>query len=113
MSCFTGSVWPVSPVAVVCHVLLLVLSFGFSDRSLLMTDKESANCRLEANYAHQQELDMIPLMMSVRIFAGILLGGSFRGIYCVRCGDKIYISKRHIYGESLARHLQPSWHLTF
>ena len=24
--------------------------------------KESANCRLEANYAHQQELDMIPLM---------------------------------------------------
>ena len=26
--------------------------------------KESANCRLEANYAHQQELDMIPLMMS-------------------------------------------------
>ena len=26
--------------------------------------KESANCRLEANYAHQQELDMIPLLMS-------------------------------------------------
>ena len=25
--------------------------------------KESANCRLEATYAHQQELDMIPLMM--------------------------------------------------
>ena len=25
--------------------------------------KESANCRMEANYAHQQELDMIPLMM--------------------------------------------------
>ena len=25
--------------------------------------KESANCRLEANYALQQELDMIPLMM--------------------------------------------------
>ena len=25
--------------------------------------KESSNCRLEANYAHQQELDMIPLMM--------------------------------------------------
>ena len=25
--------------------------------------KESANCRLEANYAHQQELDMIPLMV--------------------------------------------------
>ena len=25
--------------------------------------KESANCRLEANYAHQQELDMIPLML--------------------------------------------------
>jgi len=27
--------------------------------------KESANCRLEANYGHQQELDMIPLMMEV------------------------------------------------
>ena len=26
-------------------------------------DKESANCRLEANYAHQQEKEMIPLMM--------------------------------------------------
>ena len=26
--------------------------------------KESSNCRLEANYAHQQELDMIPLMMT-------------------------------------------------
>ena len=25
--------------------------------------KESSNCRLEANYAHQQELDMIPMMM--------------------------------------------------
>ena len=25
--------------------------------------KESGNCRLEANYAHQQELDMIPLKM--------------------------------------------------
>ena len=26
--------------------------------------KESSNCRLEANYAHQQELDMIPLMIT-------------------------------------------------
>ena len=26
--------------------------------------KESSNCRLEANYAHQQELDMVPLMMT-------------------------------------------------
>ena len=26
--------------------------------------KESSNCRLEANYAYQQELDMIPLMMT-------------------------------------------------
>eukprot|EP01050_Picozoa_sp_SAG11_P000975 SAG11_NODE_38_length_21705_cov_24.667453_13_plen_66_part_00 len=25
--------------------------------------KESANCRMEANYAHQQGLDMIPLMV--------------------------------------------------
>ena len=25
--------------------------------------KESPNCRLEANYAHQQNLDMIPLLM--------------------------------------------------
>ena len=24
---------------------------------------QNAQCRLEANYAHQQELDMIPLMM--------------------------------------------------
>jgi len=24
--------------------------------------KESGNCRLEANYAHQQDVDMIPLM---------------------------------------------------
>ena len=26
--------------------------------------KESSNCRLEANYAYQQELDMIPLMVT-------------------------------------------------
>ena len=25
--------------------------------------KESANCRLEAQYGHQQDVDMIPLMM--------------------------------------------------
>ena len=41
-----------------------------------MPDKESANCRLEANYAHQQELDMIPLKMTVRtsLFTGLLQG---------------------------------------
>ena len=26
--------------------------------------KESSNCRMEANYAHQQKLDMIPLQMT-------------------------------------------------
>ena len=36
--------------------------------------KESANCRLEANYAHQQELDMIPLMMSKDFKLGLILG---------------------------------------
>ena len=50
-----------------------------SDRSLriCMTDKESANCRLEANYAHQQELDMIPLKMTVRTIES-LTGSAFR-----------------------------------
>ena len=38
--------------------------FCLTGLSLPMTDKESANCRMEANYAHQQELDMIPLMMT-------------------------------------------------
>ena len=42
-----------------------------------MTDKESANCRLEANYAHQQELDMIPLKMTVRTIES-LTGSAFR-----------------------------------
>ena len=40
--------------------------------------KESANCRLEANYAHQQELDMIPLLMSKGFkpkgWLGLILG---------------------------------------
>ena len=40
--------------------------------------KESANCRMEANYAHQQELDMIPLMMSEGFkpkgWLGLILG---------------------------------------
>jgi hypothetical protein len=40
--------------------------------------KESANCRLEAKYAHQQELDMIPLMMtkgySAKGWLGLILG---------------------------------------
>ena len=31
--------------------------YGVSERY-----KESANCRLEANYAHQQEVEMIPLV---------------------------------------------------
>ena len=46
------------------------------DRSLriCMTDKESANCRLEANYAHQQELDMIPLKMTVRTIQRLFTG---------------------------------------
>ena len=40
--------------------------------------KESSNCRMEANYAHQQELDMIPLMMtqgySAKGWLGLILG---------------------------------------
>jgi hypothetical protein len=40
--------------------------------------KESANCRLEANYAHQQKLEMIPLMMqdsyAPKGWLGLLLG---------------------------------------
>ena len=50
-----------------------VMLYGVS-----MAYKESANCRLEANYAHQQELDMIPLMMqenySANGWLGLLLG---------------------------------------
>ena len=40
--------------------------------------KESVNCRMEANYAHQQELDMIPLMMQKDFkpkgWLGLILG---------------------------------------
>ena len=40
--------------------------------------KESANCRLEAQYAYQQQLDMVPLMMeegySAKGWLGMLLG---------------------------------------
>jgi hypothetical protein len=32
-------------------------------RHIAITDKESANCRLEANYAHQQEVYTIHLMV--------------------------------------------------
>ena len=43
-----------------------------------MPDKESANCRLEANYAHQQELDMVPLMLTEGFkpkgWLGLILG---------------------------------------
>ena len=42
--------------------------------------KESPNCRLEANYAHQQNLDMIPLLMQEGYqpagWLGLILGGS-------------------------------------
>ena len=42
--------------------------------------KESPNCRLEANYAHQQNLDMIPLMHQEGYqpagWLGLILGGS-------------------------------------
>ena len=42
--------------------------------------KESPNCRLEANYAHQQNLDMIPILMEEGYqpagWLGLILGGS-------------------------------------
>ena len=42
------------------------------------TDKESANCRMEANYSHQQKLDMIPLMLTEGFkpkgWLGLILG---------------------------------------
>ena len=40
--------------------------------------KESGNCRLEANYAHQQDLDMLPLMVQegyqAKGWLGLMLG---------------------------------------
>jgi hypothetical protein len=40
--------------------------------------KESANCRLEANYGHQSELEMIPLLMQegfrAKGWLGLILG---------------------------------------
>ena len=35
-----------------------VMLYGVSEKY-----KESGNCRLEANYAHQQDVDMIPLLV--------------------------------------------------
>ena len=32
---------------------------------IVSTDKESANCRLEAQYGHQQNVQIIPLMMQM------------------------------------------------
>jgi len=50
-----------------------VVLFGVS-----LAYKESGNCRLEANYAHQQQVDMIPLMMEkgygAKGWLGLLLG---------------------------------------
>ena len=50
-----------------------VVLFGVS-----LAYKESGNCRLEANYAHQQQVDMIPLMMekgyNAKGWLGLLLG---------------------------------------
>ena len=46
--------------------------------------KESANCRLEANYAHQQDLDMIPLMMQEGYKANGWLG------LCVHTRTDVY-----------------------
>ena len=49
-----------------------------SDQKSLGSDKESANCRLEANYAHQQDVDMIPLLMEqgykAKGWLGLILG---------------------------------------
>jgi len=46
--------------------------------SVSLRYKESSNCRLEANYAHQQELDMIPLMLqqaySPKGWLGLIMG---------------------------------------
>ena len=60
---------PVSDAIEGADVMLYGVSFAY---------KESANCRLEANYAHQQELDMIPLMMQKDFkpkgWLGLILG---------------------------------------
>ena len=40
--------------------------------------KESGNCRLEANYAHQQDVDMIPFRGPGRLQGERLVGSSAR-----------------------------------
>ena len=46
-----------------CHDTAAIWVAFFSRRQRYRGGQESANCRMEANYAHQQGLDMIPLMM--------------------------------------------------
>ena len=44
--------------------------------------KESSNCRLEAQYAYQQELDMVPLILQgwLGMLLGVRLWYGFYGI---------------------------------
>ena len=46
--------------------------------------KESGNCRLEANYAHQQDVDMIPLMVQEEYRAKGWLGLVSKQIHPLR-----------------------------
>ena len=81
MSCFMEPLLPVSAAAEIARSIYVfhpsVVLF-LSDRSLPMTDKASADCRMEANYACQQELDLIPLMMTdgfkLKGWLGLILG---------------------------------------
>ena len=61
--------------------------------------KESANCRLEAQYAYQQQLDMVPLMMedgySAKGWLGMLLGVRLYYKFCgpVLDGERAFEAK--------------------
>ena len=56
-----------------------VVLFGVS-----LAYKESAHCRLEANYAHQQEVEMIPLVRHERHPVIVLVIASHVSVACDR-----------------------------
>ena len=62
-----------------------VMLYGVSEKY-----KESGNCRLEANYAHQQDVDMIPLLVEKdyrpKGWLGLIMGEPrLKTFFCSSC----------------------------
>ena len=85
-----------------CQRLVSLGCVAHTDGVVVFQYKESGNCRLEANYAHQQDVDMIPLLVEKgyrpKGWLGLIMGETVLHTRC-RCvawfDTQSHLSSRH------------------